>query len=139
MLTQQLNYRNVVHDAKLDWLCQSMFPCCVCVCVCVCDKVWDVEEQPKEEEEEEEEEEEGFPAGSSTRRAGRRLIGATTGDDITFQPAHFVGSISDILRKFPDGLQILRVSVTHTHLSLTQTTPSLYCIYCTVIQLAGLL
>ena len=57
---------------------------------------------PREGEEEEEEEEEG--EGHFRRGHVGRSVGV-------YKPAQFVGSISNILKKFPEGLQIQRVGV----------------------------
>ena len=63
---------------------------------------------PMREDESEEEEvggEEGAWSISSSKRKRRAA------NDVVFQPAQFVGSISNILKKFPDGLQIQRVGL----------------------------
>ena len=76
--------------------------------VCSFIQIWDVllpENQSAEKTEREEGDEEGDEIVAGRLPSG----GGAVSDDVTFGPAHFVGSISNILSKFPDGLQINRV------------------------------
>jgi hypothetical protein len=71
-------------------------------------EIWDVlrpENQSAEKTEREEGDEEGDEIVAGRLPSG----GGAVSDDVTFGPAHFVGSISNILSKFPDGLQIHRI------------------------------
>ena len=88
----------------------------VCMYICMyLYQVWDVllpEEQSTDKTKKEEEEEEEELGGTGSSRPGSRWTGGAMGEHVNFQPAHFVGSISNILSKFPEGLQIHRVSET---------------------------
>ena len=80
--------------------------------VCMFIQIWDVllpEDQSAEKTEREEEEEED-EMGAGRLPSG----GGAMRDDVTFGPAHFVGSISNIISKFPDGFQIHRVRGANT-------------------------